>query len=106
MKFQDAFDKVRRFFPKMPLLEKVLSEPDGTPSYGRYSGFLIIVSTLLWVTYVVIKTGSLPDLAGPTTFITFGSGTHYGINQAKKVVAAMRGTPEESQEPPQGGPSV
>lgn len=76
---------------KLPSLEKILSEPDGTPSWGRYSGFIMIMFAMLWTSYIVIKTKVMPDLENVGVFVLLGSGSHYGVNQAKKIVAAIKG---------------
>lgn len=66
-----------------PPLREILSEPDGTGSYSRTTGFLIVLFTLGWTTYLVIKNHAFPDMTGPTLFIGGGAGSQYAINQAK-----------------------
>lgn len=78
----------------MPPLKEVLSE-NGVGSYSRYVGFLIVVSTIFWITYLVLHTKTLPDLVGPTLWVTGAAGGHYAINQGKSVVAAWKGTPQQ-----------
>jgi hypothetical protein len=62
-------------------LRSVFSESDGTGSWGRCGSALIVVFTLGWVTYVVIRTHAIPDLMGPLAFLTGGSGSLYGANK-------------------------
>lgn len=73
----------------LPPLREVLSE-DGVGSYSRYSGAVIIVSTIFWITYLVFKNHALPDLDGPAIFIASGQ-TQYAANQIKGIARAMKG---------------
>lgn len=70
-------------------LREALSE-DGVGSYSRYAGAFSIVVAAIWVTYVVVKTGHLPDLGGVATWVTSGQAP-YAANQAKKVASAIKG---------------
>lgn len=71
-----------------PPLREVLSE-DGIGSYSRYTGFMLVIATIFWVTYLVFRTHTLPDLEGPALFIG-ASQSSYGLNQIKKVAEAAR----------------
>lgn len=73
-----------------PPLREILSEADGTGSYSRTVGFMIVVATLGWTTYLVLHNHAFPDMTGPTLFIGGGAGTQYGINQIKNVAAAAK----------------
>lgn len=53
----------------------------GVPSYSRIASFSIIVSCIAWVSYVTLRTMALPDLNGPTIWITGGTGATYGVNR-------------------------
>lgn len=53
-------------------IKKALSEQDGTPSMSRYTAFLVTVSVIGWVTFVVIHTGVLPDLTSSALFLAGG----------------------------------
>jgi hypothetical protein len=91
-----------------PPLREILSEADGTGSYSRTVGFMIVVATLGWTTYLVLHNHAFPDMTGPTLFIGGGAGTSYGLNQMKNVAAAVKtgiapGTPAPTA-PPTGGP--
>lgn len=72
----------------LPPLKEVLSE-DGVGSYSRYTGFIIVLATLAWVTYLVIHNHAFPDMTGPTAFIAGGQSA-YAANQAKHIVAAAK----------------
>lgn len=80
----------------LSFLKTVLSE-DGQGSYSRFAGFLIVVATLGWITYLIIMTKTMPDLTGPTAFITVSSGSHYLTNKASDILSAFKGkTPEQN----------
>lgn len=85
-KLKSLFAKAHNWLP--PSLREVLSE-DGVGSYSRFSGFFIIVATVCWVTFLVIKNHAFPDMTGATAFIAGGQ-AQYVANQAKRVVAAAK----------------
>ena len=68
-------------------LKGVLSESTGEPSFGRLGAAGVILSTLFWISYVVIKTHAIPELSGPSLFLTTGTGATYGAN---KVAGAFK----------------
>ena len=82
-----------------PPLKEVLSE-DGVGSYSRYTGFLIVLATLAWITFLVVKNHAFPDMEGPTFFMAGGQ-AQYAINQAKRVMAAAKDNPTSANNPPQ-----
>ena len=88
-------------FPRLADLygfaKDALSEPNGTGSFSRVSAAAIIGSVLMWVSYVVFKTHAIPDLSGPTLFLTGGSSATYGANKVAGVVSGAlqhQGTPD------------
>lgn len=85
MSITDIFKKATQILPP---LKEVLSE-NGVGSYARYSGFIITLSTIAWVTFLVAKNHALPDLEGPSLFIAAGQGS-YGLGQIKHVAEAAR----------------
>lgn len=94
------FAKVKSFQAILPPpLREILSEADGTGSYSRTVGFMIILTTLGLLIYLVIKNHAFPDMTGPTMFIGGGAGSGYALNQMKNIAAAAKsgvaaGTPE------------
>lgn len=74
-------------------LKQSLSEPQGDASFSRISAGIIISFVLMWVTYLVFKTHAMPDLAGPTLFLTGGATATYGTN---KVATAFSPPPAVS----------
>ena len=98
------FSVLKGLFGKIKLPEHIkqaLSE-DGVGSYSRYCGAFSVVAAVLWVTYIVVTTKHIPDLGGPATWITAGQGA-YAANQAKKVAAAVKGSPTKDTAAPQEG---
>ena len=82
-------------------VKQTFSEQDGQTSFGRVSAAAIIASTIFWVTYIVMVTHGLPDLAGPTLFMTTGSTATYGANKASEMIKAIKGTNDDPYSPPQ-----
>ena len=39
-------------------------------SWGRFGSFLALLAVIVWVSWVVFKTNVIPDLVGPTVFIS------------------------------------
>lgn len=75
----------------LKFLKSTFSEADGSASASRVLGGACVVSTLGWVTYLVLKNGALPELSGAALFV--GSGfSGYGMN---KLSGAMKGKTEE-----------
>lgn len=74
-------------------LQAAMSEPpvagaaQGIASFSRIAAGFIIAFVLMWVTYLVFKTHAMPDLAGPTLFMTGGASATYGAN---RVVTAIQ----------------
>lgn len=57
-------------------------------SFGRFGTGSVMFMTFFWVTYLVIKNGTMPDMAGPSTFLASGATTLYGINKLAEVKKA------------------
>lgn len=68
-------------------LKDSLSEPEGNASFSRISAGVIISAVIVWVSYLVFKTNAMPDLAGPTLFLTGGASATYGINKVATTFA-------------------
>lgn len=62
---------------KKPFWKWVFCEPDGTPSFARIGTLTLIGFACGWVTSIVIRTRSLPELGGLTMFV----GVLYGANK-------------------------
>ena len=71
----------------LEFLKKALSEQDGTPSLSRYTAFILTAATIIWVTYVVIHTGALPDLTSASLFVAGGHGG-YVANKVSEAIGS------------------
>lgn len=69
----------------------ILREEDGTPSFSRAATGGVVFSILAWVTYVVLKTHAIPDLAGPASFLTTATLSLYGLNKGLTSVKNVFG---------------
>jgi hypothetical protein len=61
-------------------LKSTFSEKDGTGSSTRLLAGGGVLATIVWVSYIVILTGHLPDLGGAAMFVS-ASFSGYGINK-------------------------
>lgn len=77
-------------------LREVFSE-DGRGSFSRVIQGFIVVMTCSWVTYIVIRTRTIPDLTTPAVFVGAGS-LHYMTNQAAGIVSAFKGNNTENEQ--------
>jgi hypothetical protein len=70
-------------------LKSVFSESDGTGSFARVSVGFIIFGVMSGILFLIFKNHALPDLSGPTAFVTTSSTTLYGVN---KIVTVYQNT--------------
>jgi hypothetical protein len=61
---------------------ELVCEPDGKLSLSRSSALATLVSTIVWVSYCILKSPvhALPDLTGPAVFNSAGA-AHYGLGK-------------------------
>ena len=64
-----------------------LKDSSGAYSFGRVGSLIGLLFALTWVTFVVYKKESIPDLGGVSLFI----GTLYGLSKAGDTIAAIKG---------------
>jgi hypothetical protein len=69
----------------------MLSEPDGTVSYSRVTGALMVFAVIFWGSYVVIKTHIMPDLGAATGLTSAG----YIANKISGMLRKEDPKPEE-----------
>jgi hypothetical protein len=69
-------------------LRGLFSEDNGVPSFSRIASGLIILSVLVWVTFIVIRDWKMPDLSGAAMFLSGSIGALYSVN---KVATAIGG---------------
>ncbi|HLX83791.1 MAG TPA: hypothetical protein VKR59_07825 [Terriglobales bacterium] len=53
-------------------LKSTFSEADGSGSATRVLAGSTVASTLIWISYIVFTQHHLPDLSGPSLFVTAG----------------------------------
>jgi hypothetical protein len=69
-----------------PFLRSMLSEQDGTVSSARFCIVLVIVASLGWVTWLVMRDKKLPDLGLVATYTTLVCGSLYAINRGAALI--------------------
>lgn len=80
-------------------VKEVFSE-NGQGSFSRVAQGSIVFAVIGWVTYLVLKTHSMPDLSGPSLFVGTGAAGHYGINKAQDMITAFRSNGNGNPAPP------
>lgn len=83
----------------MNFLKQLFSDQPGV-SFGRTGSFIALVASIYWVTVIVLRTSTLPDLSGLTFFI----GSLYVLGKGVGTVRAIFGkegtTSTETQKTP------
>lgn len=75
--------------------KSTFSEADGTGSASRVLAGATVGSTLLWITYLVLRTHALPDLGGASLFVTAGF-SGYGVNKVVTKITQKDDTTVQS----------
>jgi multisubunit Na+/H+ antiporter MnhC subunit len=78
----------------------LLREADGTPSSGRFHTLLVVVFSLGWVTYLVIKNNKIPDLTGLAMFDAAAISALFGITKLPQIVQSFLPTTSQAQNDP------
>lgn len=79
------------------ILREVLSEPgNGTLSWGRIASTVTLFAALVWVSYILYHTGTVPALDGITGFML----APYGANKLGTAAQAFSNNPVNSAPPP------
>lgn len=73
------------------VLKTAFTEDGTIGSYSRIASAAIVLATIAWVSFLVFKHGTMPDLTGPLSFLTTGVGVHMGVNKASEIMAAVKG---------------
>lgn len=71
-------EKILKFF------KSTFSEADGSASASRVLAGSTVLSTLVWVSYLVFTMHALPDLSGAAMFVGAGF-SGYGVNQVSRA---------------------
>lgn len=74
-----------------PFWKTVLREENGTASSSRLFSCVLVIASIVWVTYVTIHKRDLPDLQPVGMFLTTTTGATYGVNKITSAIAAMTG---------------
>ena len=71
-----------------PFWREVFSEPgpDGTGSASRVTMFMFALAAVAWITYVLIKTHSVPDLLNIAAFVL----SPYGVNRVSGILENLK----------------
>ena len=67
---------------KKPFWKWVFCETDGTPSFARVSTAVTLAFVLGWITAIVRSSHAIPELGGPTMFLS----ALYGVNKFASAV--------------------
>ena len=67
-------------------LKSAFSEVDGSGSATRVLAGATVLTTLIWVSYLVCRTHALPDLGGASMFVSAGF-SGYAINKVAGVAS-------------------
>ena len=80
-------------------LREVFSD-DGQGSFSRVSEGVIVLAVVSWVSFVVWKNHAIPDLTGPTMFLSTSATALYGIGKiAGAFQAAKNGITKKDDTP-------
>src|SRR6266403_2353025 len=82
---------------------EMFTEDDGKLSLSRVLTGLIVISTIVWVSYFVFWKGIFPDLTGPAVFVGGGGAAHYGLGKwfgKKEDVPEIPGALNANSAPP------
>ena len=60
---------------------RVLSEPTGQPSFGRWVTGVVVLTCCVVVLFLAIHNKQVPPLEGITWFLTTSAGSLYGVNK-------------------------
>lgn len=67
-------------------LRSLFCEDTGKLSFGRIGSAVVIHFTLAWITFAVVKQGSLPDLSGAGVFLGSALGALYSANKISTAI--------------------
>lgn len=70
---------------------KSVFSDNGVGSSSRVLSATIVVAVLGWVSYIVLKTKTIPDLGGPSMFMATGVAALYGTSKVPDIVNAFKG---------------
>ena len=71
-------------------IKSTFSETDGTGSASRVLAGSTVLSTLVWISYIVFRYHTIPDLGGASLFVTAGF-SGYGVNKVTTILKGAQG---------------
>lgn len=66
---------------------KNMFSSNSTASFGRVGSLIALLSSIVWVSWVVYNKQAIPDLGGVSLFI----GTLYGLSKAGETMTNIKG---------------
>jgi len=85
---------VIRKYKLKTFLRGLFLEDSGKPSFSRTFPAIVIVISIVWVTFLILKNGQMPDLTSLALYLGAILGPTYGANKiATGIQAAINGTP-------------
>ena len=55
------------------------------PSFSRVASGFIVAASVFWVTFIVLKDGKIPDMAGITAYVSAALAVLYSANKITDV---------------------
>jgi hypothetical protein len=77
----------------MGFLKAIFDDRDKSVNASHCIAFLLTVSSVVWVSYLVIKTHVLPELSG-VAYLLGGSGAMNVANKMEDIVAKFKRHPD------------
>lgn len=66
----------------------VCREEDGTPSYSRSAGGIVLLSEIVWVSLILYWKHGIPDAATMGGLATF-AGVPYALNRVSAAISSL-----------------
>ncbi len=82
------------WFIRQEWIKDLFSE-SSTASFGRVGAFIALIASVVWVSWLVYKNGTLPDLSGICLFI----GTLYGLSKGISAIQVIKGATNDPKPP-------
>lgn len=67
-----------------------LFQDDGRADIGKVCLAVCTTAVIAWVTYLVHKNGSMPDLSGPSVFLGASGTVHYASSKVDNIVSIFK----------------
>jgi hypothetical protein len=77
----------------MSFLSRALDDKDSSVNAAHLTAFVLVMASICWVTYLVIKNSAMPDLSG-VAYLLGGSGAMNVCSKAESIIAKFKKQPE------------